>query len=276
MKAFVFKPTNELLGKFDFRSFDELATKLQQFLANTGTIPLNSYIEASGRTWTIVSQHPVQLADGRIIVDVGLEAETPTSTLLPAASHVRYTAPETLERPLSVTVISWMETLKATAVLVVVLFNFGDVLPDLQMFIMIFVFIDYPLQLAIAFGMLQGKNWARTLFFWLGPISWLFTLFSTERPDEDTFMALGVRMSWYAICVGFLTRPYVVDYFQRLSNAETRDNYIAPSVTGAAGEAAGEFAGEIQRFIQQHQAALLLLVGLVIAFVVGAFLYYQP
>ena len=64
MNAFVFKPTNEFIGKFDFANFEVIHAEVQRFLAKHKTLPLCSYIEASGRAWTIVSLAPLRLVDG--------------------------------------------------------------------------------------------------------------------------------------------------------------------------------------------------------------------
>jgi len=67
MKAFAFKPTNELIGKFTIQSFDQMPAALQNFLANKDPVPIYSYVEASGRKWTIVSQNPFQLREGVVM-----------------------------------------------------------------------------------------------------------------------------------------------------------------------------------------------------------------
>lgn len=64
MKAFVFKPTDEFIGKFDVESLDDVPTELEKFLADKKAVPTFSYVEVSGKTWTIVSQQPFRLQDG--------------------------------------------------------------------------------------------------------------------------------------------------------------------------------------------------------------------
>ncbi len=66
MNAFIFKPSNESVGKIKIDTFDELLEKLAAFRASNPEFPTYSYIEASGRTWTIVSLDPLQLKEGRI------------------------------------------------------------------------------------------------------------------------------------------------------------------------------------------------------------------
>lgn len=66
MKAFVFKPSNEFIGKFDIGAPDEVLTKLQAFVLGRKDIPEYSYIESDGRSWTIVTPDPLDLREGRI------------------------------------------------------------------------------------------------------------------------------------------------------------------------------------------------------------------
>lgn len=75
MKAFVFMPSNEFIGKFNIATTEELPEKLQAFLASKRSLPPNSYVEASGRTWTIVALDPLKLSDGRV---------SPAPTVAPA------------------------------------------------------------------------------------------------------------------------------------------------------------------------------------------------
>lgn len=66
MKAFVFKPTNEFIGKFDVASLDDVPTEFEKFLADKKVVAPFSYVEVSGKTWTIVSQQPLRLQDGTV------------------------------------------------------------------------------------------------------------------------------------------------------------------------------------------------------------------
>lgn len=60
MNAFVFQPTNGLIGKFPITTVDDIMTELPKFLAET-SVPLNAYIVAGGWIWTITSLEPLTL-----------------------------------------------------------------------------------------------------------------------------------------------------------------------------------------------------------------------
>ena len=65
MKAFVFKPSNAFVGKFDVSSTDQVAEALMRFGESH---PLSSYdyIECSGKTWTLMTGvDGLDLVDGR-------------------------------------------------------------------------------------------------------------------------------------------------------------------------------------------------------------------
>jgi hypothetical protein len=64
--AFLSAPTNELIGKFKIASPYDLPRALTTFLAGKPAIPLFSYIQAGGISWTITSFRPLQLAEGII------------------------------------------------------------------------------------------------------------------------------------------------------------------------------------------------------------------
>jgi hypothetical protein len=66
MKAFIFKPSNEFIGKLSVTSNDQLPDELKKFLAHAGPVPAYSYVEMSGRTWTVTGQEPLQLQEGRV------------------------------------------------------------------------------------------------------------------------------------------------------------------------------------------------------------------
>lgn len=66
MKAFVFKSSNEFIGKFDINTPDEVQAKLQAFLILQKNVPEYSYVESDGRLWTIVKSEPLDLREGRI------------------------------------------------------------------------------------------------------------------------------------------------------------------------------------------------------------------
>lgn len=66
MKAFIFTPGNGFVAKFPIYHREQLRPELETFLESAGTLPDHCYLEAFGETWTIVSQSPLQLAEGRV------------------------------------------------------------------------------------------------------------------------------------------------------------------------------------------------------------------
>ena len=66
IKVFVFKPTNEFLGKFKVEKLEDVSVGFAKFFAEASAIPLFAYLEAVGQTWTVVSLEPLQLQAGRI------------------------------------------------------------------------------------------------------------------------------------------------------------------------------------------------------------------
>jgi hypothetical protein len=103
MKAFVFKPSNEFIGKFDVSAHDEVHTKLQAFLILQKNVPDYSYVESNGRFWTIVKSDPLDFQEGRI----QRAAQPPQEARVPKTSEIHDLASEaflevTLERTLSI------------------------------------------------------------------------------------------------------------------------------------------------------------------------------
>lgn len=65
MKAFVFKSSNALIGKFDVMSTAQVAEGLTEF-EKTHALSSYDYIECSGMTWTLVSgANGLELMEGR-------------------------------------------------------------------------------------------------------------------------------------------------------------------------------------------------------------------
>ena len=65
MKAFVFKSSNALIGKFDVSSTDQVAGALVRF-GESHTLSAYDYIECSGKTWTLMpGTHGLDLIEGR-------------------------------------------------------------------------------------------------------------------------------------------------------------------------------------------------------------------
>jgi hypothetical protein len=65
MKAFVFKPSNVLIGKFDVTSIDQVPSELKNF-RESNTLTAYDYVECSGKTWTLINgPEEIELAEGR-------------------------------------------------------------------------------------------------------------------------------------------------------------------------------------------------------------------
>ena len=65
MNVFVFKPTNESIGKFKVKSLDEIEAATRNFILPLDDVPDLSYVEAGNATWTIASTDPFTLLSGR-------------------------------------------------------------------------------------------------------------------------------------------------------------------------------------------------------------------
>jgi hypothetical protein len=66
MNAMVYKPSGELIGKFEITGVEEVLPKLEEFLASGVRTPLHSCVEGAGRMWTIVGMGPVRLREGNV------------------------------------------------------------------------------------------------------------------------------------------------------------------------------------------------------------------
>jgi len=65
MKAFVFKPSNALIGKFDVPSIDHVPSELKKF-EESNTLTAYDYVECSGKTWTLINgSEGLELSEGR-------------------------------------------------------------------------------------------------------------------------------------------------------------------------------------------------------------------
>jgi hypothetical protein len=65
MKAFVFKPSNALIGKFDISSIDQIPDAIVKF-GESHTLSPYDYIECVGKIWTLVDgSQGLELAEGR-------------------------------------------------------------------------------------------------------------------------------------------------------------------------------------------------------------------
>jgi len=65
MKAFVFKPSNAPVGKFDVPSIDQIPSALKEF-GESHTLAAYDYVECSGKTWTLINgSQGLELGEGR-------------------------------------------------------------------------------------------------------------------------------------------------------------------------------------------------------------------
>jgi hypothetical protein len=65
MKAFVFKQSNSLVGKFDVSSIDQIPSALVKF-GESNTLSAYDYLECSGKTWTLTNgSQGLELVEGR-------------------------------------------------------------------------------------------------------------------------------------------------------------------------------------------------------------------
>jgi len=65
MKAFVFKPSNVLIGKFDISSIDQVPSALVKF-RESHTLSAYDYVECCGETWTLINgSQGLELIEGR-------------------------------------------------------------------------------------------------------------------------------------------------------------------------------------------------------------------
>ncbi len=66
MKAFVFKPNNAFIGKFDVSSIEELPEAIINFEKRHSILAFD-YIECSGQTWTLTNGSlGLELVEGRV------------------------------------------------------------------------------------------------------------------------------------------------------------------------------------------------------------------
>lgn len=71
IEIFIFKPTNDLLGKAQAIKIEAIPSALEAFSkSHLGTAPY-SYAEAIGKTWTIISLNPFEIREGRISPPLG-------------------------------------------------------------------------------------------------------------------------------------------------------------------------------------------------------------
>lgn len=76
MNVSVFKPNGELISRLEVASEEELPGKLQELLASNVRIPLRSYVQTFGQSWTIVGFNPIQLREGSAPEQARAQAST--------------------------------------------------------------------------------------------------------------------------------------------------------------------------------------------------------
>ena len=64
MKAFVFSPSNQCIGKFDISDFEGIAPAVESFIRTHPETKRLSYVECGPRVWTITSVSPFSLPEG--------------------------------------------------------------------------------------------------------------------------------------------------------------------------------------------------------------------
>ncbi len=120
------------------------------------------------------------------------------------------------DRPKSVSVVSWLLIIISIVAWMIMVGTFIYISnqPNIRLqspFIFLLVpTISTILQIAVAIGMLKGRDLARKLFFWLIPISIIVGLVLS---GGDIRPGLFVKVGWYLVFVYFLTRPKVSSYF---------------------------------------------------------------
>jgi hypothetical protein len=108
--------------------------------------------------------------------------------------------PALAKRPTRVTVISW----------IFIFLPFFEVPGDR----LLYMDLLSVLLITCGVGMLNRQNWARTLYLWLTPLFWIWSLISGAEPAE-----LFIVLMFYVVCLRMLTRPVVSAYFKPLRPA---------------------------------------------------------
>ena len=98
MKVFVFKPSNENIGKFKIDTFEELHKAFRAFAETRDVAPFD-YLECSGRSWTVMKEADgLKLADGRLCPTTQRTLPESSKDVTPSrpVSASRYPALQTL------------------------------------------------------------------------------------------------------------------------------------------------------------------------------------
>lgn len=107
MKVFVFKWTNEFIGKFEINHLDDLWKEFEKFSSFTEIKPY-SYLECAGETWTVVpGADGVELQSGAERQSIGKGVYAPADQ--------RYTVVDKSDLALVLTVIAVLQLIAAPA-----------------------------------------------------------------------------------------------------------------------------------------------------------------
>ena len=118
------------------------------------------------------------------------------------------------QRPTCVTAISWLLLVLSAFGIVVMLGTAVAIEFDSRfMLLVVGALVASIIQIVMAVGMLNGKNWARLLFLGLTPISVVVGL-AAGTAGAGTFL----KVAWYVVFAVYLTRPRAVGYFQGASS----------------------------------------------------------
>ena len=125
MKVFVFKPSNENIGKFNIDTFEGLHSAFRTF-AETHDVAPNDYLECSGQSWTAIKGvDGLKLADGRL-------PQTPQRTTPESPEEVDSSEPESASRYPMLRTLSTIYRIFAyvTGIFAVIIVIFGIVKID--------------------------------------------------------------------------------------------------------------------------------------------------
>jgi len=69
MNAYVFTPSDELIGKFEVSSAEELSSAFASLRATEPAMRAYSYIQAAGKVRSVKNLYPIQLLAGRLATE---------------------------------------------------------------------------------------------------------------------------------------------------------------------------------------------------------------
>jgi DNA-directed RNA polymerase subunit RPC12/RpoP len=117
--------------------------------------------------------------------------------------------------PKSVTVIAWLSIILAIIGVIPTIL----LLKYVGIYLVLIFIIASLVQIILATGMLNGKNWGRVLFLLLTPLSILID-FTTGSASAGTIIKAG----YYIIFAYYLTRKPVIEYFKQNINISENNN----------------------------------------------------